>query len=140
MKNASWLLVWMGVVGLGFAGGCDGDECVEVSSDCTALYQPTFDNVYANTLSQSCAVGGSSCHSAEGSRGGMAFVSADQAYQMLMGDIDDRKRVLPGDPSCSLLIARIAAPEDEDVMPPGSRLPDNEVCSIIQWVEAGAER
>ncbi len=139
MNHAPWLLLWIGCVALGFAGGC-GDECVEVRTDCAPLYEPTFDNVYHNTLAQSCAVGGSSCHTASGAQGGMSFVDADQAYRMLTGAIDDKQRVIAGDASCSLLVARIAAPEDEDVMPPGSRLPDNEVCSIVKWVEAGAAR
>jgi hypothetical protein len=121
------------------APGCAGDECVEVSTDCTPLYEPTFDNIYANTLLQRCAVGGGSCHLAGGNQGGLSLPDADAAYDALVGG-GDNARVIGGDPSCSLLLSRLAAPDDGDVMPPGARLADNELCAIAQWVDDGAKR
>jgi Planctomycete cytochrome C len=111
-----------------------GDDCVEVSSDCAPAYEPTFDNVYTNTLSQSCAVG-SSCHSTSGNQGGLGFDTADQAYDALVGE----GLVSGGDAACSSVIARLEA-DGDDVMPPGAPLSDAERCAVIQWVQNGAAR
>lgn len=117
---------------LGCAGvGCSG---VDVDTECTPLYEPTFDNVYQNTLAVSCAVGNGTCHTSDASAGGLAFPDADSAYAALLDD-----RVEPGDASCSLIVERIAS-DGDDVMPPGSPLNETERCSIVQWIEAGAER
>ena len=64
---------------------------------------------------------------------------ADAAYDALVGG-GDSARVIGGDPSCSVLLSRIAAPDDADVMPPGARMADNELCAIAQWVNDGAKR
>jgi hypothetical protein len=117
-------------------GGCD-DDCVEVDTSCDPLYEPTFENVYNNTLAVSCAVGNGTCHTSDGqaTAGGLAFTSQDAAYDAL-----ENGRVEAGDASCSLIVERIAATDDADVMPPGSPLSEAERCSIIQWIEAGAPR
>ena len=37
---------------------CDNDrDCVQLDATCSPLYEPTFDNVYEQTLVQSCGVG-----------------------------------------------------------------------------------
>lgn len=113
--------------------GCDGD-CVDIDTTCTPLYEPTFDNIYTNTLSVSCSVGNGTCHTSDASAGGLSFASADTAFAMLTDG-----RVDGGDASCSLLTQRIAA-TDSDVMPPGKPLPEAERCAITQWINNGAAR
>lgn len=117
--------------------GCD-DDCVAVDTSCTPLYEPTFDNVYTNTLAVSCAVGNGTCHTADGASvaGGMAFDSADEAYAALAGSAE---RVVAGDAACSLLVARVEA-TGSDGMPPGSPLAEAERCAIVRWVANGAAR
>jgi hypothetical protein len=118
---------------------CGGEDCVEVSTSCDPLYEPTFDNVWQNTLSVSCAVG-STCHTASGDRGGLTLDTADGAYSDLLGESGDDARVLSGDPGCSEMIRRIVADDSGDLMPPGSPLSEAERCAVIQWVANGAER
>jgi hypothetical protein len=57
------------------------DECVELPADCTPQYTPTFDNVWANTLSTTCALSG--CH-ATGQGGLTMGTTADEAYSALL--------------------------------------------------------
>jgi hypothetical protein len=118
-----------------FMCGCD-DDCVEVDTSCSPLYEPTFDNIYTNTLSVSCSVGNGTCHTSDGqaTAGNLAFTSAADAYAMLVNG-----RVETGDAACSLLVLRIEA-DDSDVMPPGSPLSEAERCAITQWVANGAAR
>lgn len=133
----SWsLLVAAAVLG---APACGGEDCVDVSTSCDPLYEPTFDNVWQNTLVASCAVG-STCHTAGANRGGLTLDDADGAYDELLGASGDDARVLPGDPGCSELIRRIVSEDSGEVMPPGGQLSDAERCAIIQWIANGAER
>jgi hypothetical protein len=134
------LSIWLSLAAGAVGSGCGGDDCLEnVDVACTPLYEPTFANIYANTLTPSCAVGGASCHSAAGSAGGMSFEGANQAFAALHGDADGERRVIAGDPACSLLIQRLEADSD-NVMPPGKALPAAERCAIIKWVNEGAKR
>jgi hypothetical protein len=104
--------------------------------NCGTLYVPTFDNVYANTLSQSCGNTKSACHSAAGHQGGMSFEDEAHAYAALTEA--GKNRVEPGDPECSLLIVRTNSPGADYQMPPGDPLDMPTRCALIQWVEKGA--
>lgn len=108
------------------------------TATCQPLYDPTFDNVYEKTLAKTCALSGSSCHSAEGAQGGLSFESADAAYEHLTGGGDPK--VKSGDAACSLLVERIESTDDATLMPPGSPLSDAERCAIEQWIQNGAKR
>lgn len=119
--------------------GCGGDEssssgCVTVTTDCTPLYEPTFDNVYTKTLVPSCALSGASCHSAQGQQGGLVLDDPDAAFSGLTS------RINTADPGCSKLFERLLSTEPATVMPPGKPLPASEQCAIAQWVQAGAAR
>jgi hypothetical protein len=114
-------------------------DCLDsVSTDCSPLYPPTFDNVFTNTLSQKCATTGGSCHGPDGQKGGLTFENADDAYQGLLGLDGSRARVKPGDPRCSEMIVRIDSPGKDWEMPPGKPLTAQERCAIRQWIAAGA--
>lgn len=110
------------------------DECVQVSTSCAPLYAPTFANVYARTLAPSCATGGSSCHGPAGGRGGLVLADETSAYAALL----DGGRVIPSDPGCSELIARVTSTDPDRQMPPGSALSEAERCAIVQWIANGA--
>jgi hypothetical protein len=122
--------------------GCPSDdlECAAIDETCAPLYQPTFDNIYSNTLVPTCAPDGRSCHSRDGQAGGIEYSDPDTAYDLLLGSADGRARVVPFDASCSLLVKRIETNRASQLMPPGDRLPEAERCAIELWIQNGAER
>lgn len=109
---------------------CD-EDCVELPADCPPQYPPTFDAVWGNTLSTTCALSG--CH-AEGQGGLTMGTTADEAYAALLDGY-----VVPGDPECSLIVSRIE-PTGRGGMPPGSVLAEEERCSVETWIAEGAAR
>ena len=114
--------------------------CITVDTACAPGYVPTFDNVFTNTLSPTCAQT-ASCHSATGRAGGMSLADEAGAYAALLSNssIDPkRKRVMPGDPACSLLIVRTDSPGEDYQMPKGTPLDEPTRCALIQWVQNGA--
>lgn len=130
---ALWIVA-LAVLLLACSGG--SDACVEVPApDCTAQYAPTFDNVFNNTLLPRCGVAGSACHATEGGRGGLVFAEIEASYQALTA-----ARVDSEAPGCGTLLERVAADEPARLMPPGDPLSDGVLCSITQWVAAGAPR
>ena len=115
--------------------GCPDDgppACVTVETTCTPLYEPTFDNVYNNTLKAGCGSGLDACHGATGA-GKMSLADPAAAHAALLDG-----RVKPGDPGCSEVIVRTDAPGKDYQMPPGTALSAAERCSLILWVQAGA--
>ncbi|HEX4418294.1 MAG TPA: c-type cytochrome domain-containing protein [Kofleriaceae bacterium] len=128
-----WLVAVLATAPL---AGCTSDappDCITVDTSCAPLYAPTFDNVYAMTLKNTCGSQLTSCHSAAGHQGGMSFQDEDHAYAALLAG-----RVKPGNPGCSLMIVRTSSPGAAYQMPPGDPLSEQERCALIQWVQAGA--
>lgn len=117
----------------------DPPTCVTVDLACDPLYEPVFDEIFSRTLKPTCGVAGSSCHSAQGRKNGLAFADPDEAYELLLGS-DGNPRVVPGDPECSLLISRLESDDPAFQMPPGAPLSEAERCVIRQWIANGAER
>jgi hypothetical protein len=116
-------------------------SCVTVQpATCSPLYDPTFDQIFTRTLHTTCAQEGGACHSASGAQGGLVYEDADAAYALLLGKTDGRARVVPGDPSCSILIERVDAPDPSQTMPPGAELSAAERCSFETWIRNGAKR
>ncbi|MEZ5397985.1 MAG: c-type cytochrome domain-containing protein [Bryobacterales bacterium] len=106
---------------------------MKVPDTCTPQYDPTFDNVWGNTLSTSCALGG--CHGAGAASGGLSMGSdADAAYEALAGGY-----VEPGDPGCSLVVDHLE-PDGLGDMPPGRVLDEAERCAVRTWIAQGAAR
>jgi hypothetical protein len=134
---------WPLLIGLLFScGGSMSNECVTgLPSSCSALYQPTFDQVYQRTLIPTCALG-AQCHGAasQGRNGGLFYTDPDQAYALLTGKTDGRARVSPGNPACSIMIERLEASDPARVMPPGQPLSAAELCAIRTWIQNGAAR
>jgi hypothetical protein len=133
-------LVWAAAASHVAGAGCgdDAGSCVEVELACDPLYEPTFDNVFAQTLNDKCA--DAPCHDAQMPQADLSYVDPDQAYDLLLGISDSRQRILPGDPGCSLLIRRIESMNPGFQMPPGAMLSEQERCSVRQWIAEGAER
>lgn len=119
------------------ASACGDDQtCVEpLGSDCDLLYEPVFEQVYTRTLKPGCALEGNSCHSGSSARAGLRLDDIDMSYELLVPG----GRVIPGDPSCSLMATRLAG-KNGGVMPPGNPLSDSERCSIETWIANGAQR
>jgi hypothetical protein len=112
-------------------------------ADCTPLYDPTFDNLYKNVLGTTCGASttGSSCHSERGAMAGLVMQTANEAYDHLLGKTDGRKRVIPGNPECSLLMERLASDDPRFRMPPGQmQLSAMERCAFQLWISEGANR
>jgi hypothetical protein len=123
----------------------DGDPlaCVKnLSLDCKPLYDPpVYQTIFDKTFHPTCATGTGTCHTSDAAKGGLVFENADTAYGLLVGTIDGRKRVLAGDPACSLVVIRLESSNASVHMPPGpSFLPAAERCAIEQWIAAGAAR
>jgi cytochrome c len=130
--RSPWLVA---VLAAGLSAGCPDSPpaCITVDTTCAPLYPPTFDNVYAMTLQNTCGSQQASCHSAVGLEGGLSFQDPQHAYAALLAG-----RVMPGNPGCSLMIVRIDSPGASYQMPPGEPLSEPERCALIQWVLAGA--
>ena len=131
------------VVGTALVAGCPSTPppmCITVDATCAPGYVPTFDNVYNNTLQNSCGSTQSSCHSAAGHQGGLSMADEATAYADLMAMSPNyhRPRVSPGDAACSLMIVRTDSPGTDYQMPPGQPLSEPERCALVQWVQMGA--
>jgi hypothetical protein len=127
------------VVGLATLGGCPTDPppaCITVDTSCAPLYDATsFHAVYTMTIHDSCGAENSSCHSANGQKGGMTFQDEQHAFDALLAG-----RVMPNNPGCSKIVVRTSSPNTDYQMPPGDALMPPERCALIQWVQAGAQR
>jgi hypothetical protein len=124
-------------------GACDSETsdppvCVEVAGACSPLYEPTFENVYNETLSKKCSVANAACHSGAAAKGGLSLEGIDEAYDGLVNS--NPPRVLVDDPGCSVLAIRIESENPSYVMPIGARMSDPERCAILQWIQDGAQR
>lgn len=127
------------------AGACALFACSDkdAAEDCSAVvdracvpaYDPTFENVFNNTLKPSCALAGSSCHAAAGHKAGLTLDDAETAHRLLLD-----QRVTPGKPECSLLGRRVLSTDPSFTMPPGLPLAAGERCAIVQWIAQGAKR
>lgn len=105
------------------------------AATCTPAYDPTFANVFGETLAPSCGIGGAACHTARGRNGGLVFEEIDESYRLI-----NERAVRPGDPSCSSVMVRVTATDGNVRMPPGRSLPLGEQCAIAKWIAAGAQR
>ncbi|WP_166825695.1 DUF1553 domain-containing protein [Thalassoroseus pseudoceratinae] len=77
-----------------------------------------------------------SCHQGEKAQGGLRI---DNHVSMLEGGDAYGPSIVPGHPDQSALIARIAASDESEVMPPkGDRLSAKEVDLLKRWIEGGA--
>jgi Planctomycete cytochrome C len=121
------------------SGGPAPPPCVQgLSTSCQPLYSPpTFDTLYAKLFVPTCASGTGTCHTPDAAKGGLVFSSPDDAYSRLVA----QGRVIPNDPSCSLIMKRLTSTDPNFHMPPGpTSISAGEQCTIVQWIAAGAKR
>lgn len=106
-------------------------QCVEIDYEgCALLYPPTWEQVWQQTISTTCANGGSACHAGDV---GLTFGDQDTAYTGLMHEI------VAGDPACSPLMLRLESDDPSFRMPPGNTpLSASARCSIATWILNGA--
>jgi cbb3-type cytochrome c oxidase subunit III len=72
------------------------------------------------------------CHGNEGGWDG-------SSYQTTVTTGDNAPVVIPGDPENSLLAQKMVGTHTEGaIMPPGGKLPEDQIQVIIDWIEAGA--
>ncbi len=102
--------------------------------DCQPLYTPSFDALHERTLRPTCAL--SSCHDAEGAKGGLVYETADEAYDALTAS----GLVVPGDPGCSTAMHLLDTDDAGTMMPPGRQLSEAERCVVRIWIAEGAPR
>ena len=139
-----WVTITIALLSVGCGQDTDGGpadagpSCLDqpLGADCAPQYEPTFANVYQNTIVARCAIGGGACHLAEGAQGGLVLEGIDAAYAGLQA----AGRVVGGDPGCSVMIQRLEAPDPSRAMPPGTPLTEPERCAVTQWVRRGAQR
>jgi len=120
-----------------------GSQCVSgLRADCAPLYDPpVFDTIFTKILQPTCAQGMGTCHTADAAMGNLVMEDPDDTYARLLGQVDGRARVIPGDPSCSLLVERLEANSSDVRMPPGpTPLDAGARCDIEQWIAMGAAR
>ncbi|HKU39675.1 MAG TPA: c-type cytochrome domain-containing protein [Polyangiales bacterium] len=115
-------------------------SCVEnLPTTCTPAFTPAWAGVYQNVIMPSCGAAGTSCHGAEGKQGNLELSSSSGAYAALLGKDGTRARVIPNDPSCSILMERVMSTDDTKRMPQGlPALSAAKICAIQQWIEQGA--
>ena len=144
-------LCWVSAVALA-ACGCTDDgvppedevpECISYSLDgCSLLYPPSYDQVWNQTLANTCGSTGTSCHAqddAAGAVNGMTFIDPLVTWDHLTTGDEDGPLVVAGDPECSRLFVRLATDNPAIRMPPGEApLPPNTLCSIGTWISDGA--
>jgi hypothetical protein len=141
----SYLVFVLGLALVAMAcGGDDGDAplaCVEDLPDvCTPGFTPSWSGVYQNVVVSSCGVNlGTNCHGPEGKQGMLEMSSSSGAYAALLGQDGTRARVLPKDPSCSILMERLTTPDPKLRMPLGGQLSASTICAVQQWIEQGAQ-
>jgi hypothetical protein len=113
-----------------------------LSTACQATYDPpVFATIHAKILQPSCATGRGTCHTSDAAKGGLVLEDADASYAALLGQGGQRARVVPGDPSCSLIDKRLHSTDPGYHMPPGSQgLSAGDLCTITKWIAGGAAR
>lgn len=130
----------LGLVTSGFFGCSDTDVCLSLDTECEPLYEPTFENVYQNTLEPRCGVPGAACHAREGAASGLVLADIDESYQRLTEPAAGQPLVELDNLGCGVLLQRVGSESPAFQMPPSAPLPPAELCAIRQWVALGAQR
>ena len=129
---------------------CGGDDapplpspapCVDdIDTSCSLLFSPpVYSTLYTEVIVKSCALS-ASCH-AVGSRSSyVTFGDADATYRTLLGLDGGPKHVIPGDPQCSPMTARLESDDPNFVMPQGMKMSAPARCNFVQWIAEGAQK
>lgn len=142
--------LWLGLLLLAACNGDGGDGGAGMSgagaclmpldAECAPAFAPTFDELFERQIEPRCNLGGGACHGSDEGQAGLSMLTADRAYDELLGHAGDRARVVPGDPECSILMQRLESRDADFGMPVGMQLLPGQRCQFQQWIENGAER
>lgn len=132
-----------------FLGGENpGDLTEEEAEGCEEEEELSFESLYENLFSASCAF--SSCHSSQARKGDLSLASIEDARAELVGiaaanetaDSAGMLRVDPGNPDNSFLLRKLLGPGpgEGNRMPANSSTPlsDNVTGAVREWILAGA--
>lgn len=127
------------------AGGMrDASACLKLLPlDCQPAFAPEYASIYELVLLKTCGAPatGSSCHGTDGAQAGLVLADKNKAYDYLLGHVDGRARVVPGDPECSILEHRLESNDPDFRMPLGNQpLSEGQRCAIRQWIANGASK
>jgi mono/diheme cytochrome c family protein len=99
-----------------------------VTPEVTPVVTPTFTTDILPIFEEKCTM----CH---GKLGGWDA----STYQSVMTSGNNAPVVIPGDTKNSLLAQKLLGTQEEgNSMPPGGKLPDDEIQVILDWIAAGA--
>jgi hypothetical protein len=149
VRRTTELVVALALVGCSCQGGNGSADastdppCVTgLTPNCAANYAPpTFDTIFTDILQPNCAVGTGTCHTSDFAAGGIVFEDAGAAYDTILGEDGGTAYVIPGDPGCSTLMKRLESTDPSYHMPRGpNSLLAGDLCTIVQWISAGAAR
>jgi len=110
-----------------------------------AVLEPTWTGVWENIIVGTGCNGGTSCHG--GSTGDLLLADKDDGYAALVDAAatgeecvgEDLARVVPGDPSASLLMQKLENTQSCGAqMPPGGGLTEEQLAQVRMWIESGA--
>jgi hypothetical protein len=121
----------------------DGGACLPpLATDCAVAFMPTFTNIYDSLLIKTCGspTSGTSCHGPNGAQAGLVLDGLDTAYDDLLGaGADQRARVVPRQPECSILVQRLESNDLNFRMPLGrTPLSAGIRCAVRKWIADGA--
>jgi hypothetical protein len=111
-----------------------------LTPDCAATYSPaTFASIFTGILQPNCAVGTGTCHTPDFAAGGVVFAAQTGAYDVLLATGGGTAFVVPDNPGCSILMERLESSDPNFHMPRGTTfLSSGDLCTIVQWISAGA--
>jgi mono/diheme cytochrome c family protein len=94
---------------------------------------PSYEKIVQPLLQKRCY----SCHSGKEAKGGLRL---DSRISALKKGGDSGPAIVPGKSDAGELLARVTSADNDLRMPPkGERLSPEEVASLRQWIDAGAE-
>jgi hypothetical protein len=141
-QSLQLLAACLGLTLCAAACGSGADECISLPESCSPTLSTDYNTIYASVLSTSCgtATGVMTCHGAAGNQGGLSLAEPNGAYSALLSGAP-HARVVPGDPACSPLMARLTSGDPNVRMPKGGApLGEGVLCAIQSWIREGASR
>jgi len=76
------------------------------------------------------------CHGDADEEGGLRLTSREK---ILAGGDSGEPGIVPGSPHLGLLLAKIAANDEDERMPPSAKLADGDIQILKEWIAAGAD-
>ena len=121
--------------------GSATDECLTLNQSCSPAFSTDYNSIYHNVFMPRCGTGAGNvdCHGVTGNQGGLTLADPNSAYDALLGGGSGHARVIPGDPACSPLMARLTSNDIKVRMPKGeAALADGVICAVQNWIRNGA--